>query len=83
MCEEICGTLHDSVPFVQFKKHEKHQRRSVNFSKVAGITSHLNKAANLMSYSGKAGTISNYKSAWGKSVSWCGQAGKISKYKLA
>ena len=26
----------DLVPFVQFKKHEKHPWRSVNFSKVAG-----------------------------------------------
>ena len=28
--------LHDLVPFVQFKKHKKHPRRSVTFSKVAG-----------------------------------------------
>ena len=31
-----CGTLHDLVPFVQFKKREKHPWRSVTFSKVAG-----------------------------------------------
>ena len=34
--EEICDALHDLVPFVQFKKREKHPYRSVNFSKVAG-----------------------------------------------
>ena len=28
--------LHDLVPFVQFKKREKHSCRSVTFSKVAG-----------------------------------------------
>ena len=28
--------LRDLVPFVQFKKREKHPWRSVNFSKVAG-----------------------------------------------
>ena len=27
----ICGALHDLVPFVQFKKREKHPWRSVNF----------------------------------------------------
>ena len=32
----ICDALHDLVPFVQFKKREKHPWRSVNFSKVAG-----------------------------------------------
>ena len=32
---EICGTLWGLVPFVQFKKREKHPW-SVNFSKVAG-----------------------------------------------
>ena len=32
---EMCDALRDLVPFVQFKKHEKHQWRSVNFSKVA------------------------------------------------
>ena len=31
----ICGAL-DLVPFVQFKKREKHLCRSVNFSKVTG-----------------------------------------------
>ena len=39
---EICGEIHiggelrDLLPFVQFKKHEKHPWKSVNFSKVAG-----------------------------------------------
>ena len=32
----ICDALRDLVPFVQFKKHEKHPWRGVNFSKVAG-----------------------------------------------
>ena len=33
----ICSALHDLVPFVQFKKREKHPWRSVTFSKVAGL----------------------------------------------
>ena len=33
---KICDALRDLVPFVQFKKREKHPWRSVNFSKVAG-----------------------------------------------
>ena len=33
---EICYALRDLVPFVQFKKREKHPWRSVTFSKVAG-----------------------------------------------
>ena len=32
----ICGALRNLVPFVQFKKREKHPWMSVNFSKVAG-----------------------------------------------
>ena len=32
----ICDVLSDLVPFVQFKKHEKHPCKSVIFSKVAG-----------------------------------------------
>ena len=32
-----CDILCDLVPFVQFKKREKHQSRSVTFSKVAGF----------------------------------------------
>ena len=28
----ICGALHDLVPFVQFKKREKHPWRSVTFT---------------------------------------------------
>ena len=34
---DICGALCDVVPFVQFKKREKHPWRSFNFSKVAGF----------------------------------------------
>ena len=33
---KICDALHDLVPFAQFKKREKHPRRNVTFSKVAG-----------------------------------------------
>ena len=33
----ICGALRDLVPFVQFKKRDKHPWRSVNVSKVAGF----------------------------------------------
>ena len=33
----ICGALRDLVPFEQIKKREKHPRRSVNVSKVAGV----------------------------------------------
>ena len=36
----ICGVLRDLVPFVEFKKREKHSWRSVNFSKVAGFSQH-------------------------------------------
>ena len=38
---EICDALRDLVPMVQFKKHEKHPWRSVNFSKVAGFSQQL------------------------------------------
>ena len=31
----ICGALRDLVPYVQFKKREKHRWRGVNFIKVA------------------------------------------------
>ena len=31
-----CDALRNLIPFVQFKKREKHPWRSVNFSKVAG-----------------------------------------------
>ena len=34
-----CGALRDLVPFVKFKKREKHPYRNVNFSKVAGFQS--------------------------------------------
>ena len=37
----ICDVLSDLLPFVQFKKREKHPRRSVNFSKVAGFSLQL------------------------------------------
>ena len=33
----ICETLRDSVPSVQFTKHEKHSQRSVTFTKVAAF----------------------------------------------
>ena len=36
-----CGALRDLVPFVQFKKREKHSWRSANFSKVAGLSLQL------------------------------------------
>ena len=32
------GALRDLVPFVQFKKREKHPWKSVTFSKVAGFS---------------------------------------------
>ena len=38
---KFCGALRDLVPFVQFKKHEKHPWRSVTFSKVAGCFFHF------------------------------------------
>ena len=34
--ENTSGALRDLVPFLQFKKREKHPWGSVNFSKVAG-----------------------------------------------
>ena len=37
----ICDVLRDLVPFVQFKKREKHPWRRVNFSKVAGFNLQL------------------------------------------
>ena len=36
-----CGALHDLVPFVQFKKREKHPWRSVTFTKVAGYSNFI------------------------------------------
>ena len=33
----MCGALRDLVPFLQFKKREKHPWRSVNFSKAVGF----------------------------------------------
>ena len=34
---EHCNVLRDLVPFVQFKKREKHPWRTVTFSKVASL----------------------------------------------
>ena len=34
---KICDALRDLVPFVEFKKREKHPSKSVTFSKVAGL----------------------------------------------
>ena len=36
LSENICDALRNLLPFVQFKKREKHPWRSVTFSKVAG-----------------------------------------------
>ena len=36
-----CGALRDLMPFVQFKKREKHPWRSVTFSKVAGYSNFI------------------------------------------
>ena len=38
---QISDALRDLVPFVQFKKREKHPWKSVNFSKVAGFSLQL------------------------------------------
>ena len=37
----ICGALRDLVPFVQFKKREKHPWRSFTLSEVAGFSLQL------------------------------------------
>ena len=37
----ICHALSGLVPFVQFKKSEKHSSRSVNFIEVAGFSLQL------------------------------------------
>ena len=34
----MCDALRNLVPFVQFKKREKHQWRSVTVGKVAGLS---------------------------------------------
>ena len=34
---KLCGALRDLVPFVQFKKRDKHPWKSVNFSTVATL----------------------------------------------
>ena len=36
MMDSIWDALHDLVPFLQFKKREKHPLMSVTFSKFAG-----------------------------------------------
>ena len=43
----ICDALRDLVPFVQFKKREKHPMTSMTFSKVVGLwrSATLRKAA--------------------------------------
>ena len=38
----MCHVLHDLVPFVQFKKREKHEYRTVIFSKVIGYLFKVN-----------------------------------------
>ena len=38
---QIRDALRDLVPFIQFKKREKHPGRSVNFSKVIGFSPQL------------------------------------------
>ena len=40
--KNVSDALRDLVPFVQFKKREKHPWRSVTFSKVAGFSSKTN-----------------------------------------
>ena len=35
--QHICDVLHDLVPFLQFKKHEKYPWGSATFSKVTGF----------------------------------------------
>ena len=42
----ICDVLRDLVPFVQFKKCEKHPLRSITFSKVAGFLYNLKNVKN-------------------------------------
>ena len=42
-----CDALPDLVSFVQFKKHEKHPWKSVNFSKVAGFSLGYGKKASM------------------------------------
>ena len=39
----MCDALRDLVPFVQFKKREKHPWRSVTFSKVLGFACNFTK----------------------------------------
>ena len=41
--ENICDVLRDVVPFVQFKKREKHPWKSVTFSKVVGLACNFTK----------------------------------------
>ena len=37
----ICDTLHDLIPFIQFRKRKKHASTSITFSKVAGFSLQL------------------------------------------
>ena len=49
----IYGALRDLVPFVQFKKREKHPWRSVNFSEVSGFSNYQSqrfKASSFLCY---------------------------------
>ena len=41
ICELHSDALRDLVPFVQFKKREKHLWRSVTFSKVVDLSLHV------------------------------------------
>ena len=43
---KICDAFHDLVPFIQFKKREKHPWRNVIFSRVKGITWNFTKSNN-------------------------------------
>ena len=51
----ICDALRDLVPFVQFKKSEKHPWRSVTFSKVA-----VKKSATLLKVTIRHGCFSRF-----------------------
>ena len=44
----ICDALRDLVPFVQFKKREKHPWRSVTFSKVAALSCKQRNASHIL-----------------------------------
>ena len=44
--KRICDTLHDLVPFTQFREHEKHPQRSLTLSKNIGPFLQFNKCEN-------------------------------------